>query len=300
MSPRARRILRRILLPPALLVFLVLWNQYVLARRTEPEAGVFKKVAAPDMRPVGDVREVRLMAYNIAKAFCFEGGRFASKDLVKSRLDLMADSIKAADPDVIFLSEVVWETPWNSVNQLKYLAEKCGYRHYAFGEYCNVGIPFFRYAGGVAVLSKWPLTPVANLDLVGRKPWWVTRNNRRALLVDIAIGTRTVRASPLHLDSFDLENNAAQIRQLLDYLGDTDAILAGDFNCWPGTPNLKLFAESRRFSGSLDGAKTIPSDRPDRRLDFILAPSHWKQTSTRVTGGTASDHLAVVSDFQLP
>jgi endonuclease/exonuclease/phosphatase family metal-dependent hydrolase len=212
----------------------------------------------------------------------------------------MAETIRQEDPDLIFLSEIVWETPYNSVNQVRELAEACGYPHYAFGENVNLGIPFFRYAGGNAILSKWPLVRASNPSLAGRQPFWVTRNNRRVLFADVTIGSRETRCVALHLDSFDLENNLAQTNQILGWLGTEPALVAGDFNAKPETANLKAWRDSQLFSAGFDGPPTFPSDRPDRRIDYILPPSHWKEIRSHTTGGDVSDHLAVVSVFQLP
>ena len=298
--PRPRRWLVRLLVAAGVPVFLVLWVQVFSARLTQAEVGVFKKVSTSEIRPRDDVREIKVLAYNLAKGFVDEKiPRFPPADLTRSRLEQMAEVIRREDPDLVFLSEVVWRTPYNSVNQVRYLAEACGYRHYAFGENAHLGIPFLRYVGGNAILSKWPLANGANPNLSGHRPFWITRNSRRVLLADATIGRHTVRCAALHLDSFDLANNLAQVRQILGWLGPDPALVAGDFNATPETPNLQAWMETRRFTGTVDGPKTYPSDRPDRRLDYILGPSHWVEKKHYATGGGASDHFAVVSVFEL-
>ena len=93
--------------------------------------------------------------------------------------------------------------------------------------------------------------------------------------------------------------NLAKARQILGWLGPDPALVAGDFNATPDTPNLRAWMETRRFTGTVDGPKTYPSDRPERRLDYILGPSHWVEKKHYATGGGASDHFAVVSVFEL-
>lgn len=296
---RLRRVLRAAGLAAACPVLLVLLNEYAFSSRTVPRGGELPDVPVPVSEPAGGERIVKIMAYNIAKAFVNENlPRFTDKAVVRERLDRIAAVIRAESPDLVFLSEVVWETPYNSVNQVLNLAEAAGYRYYAFGENSNLGFPLFRYVGGNAILSRWPLSDGVNPDLAGRRPFWVTRNNRRALMADVHLNGARVRCVAAHLDSFHLDNNLRQVTQILDGLAGRPAMVAGDFNAWPGTPSLKAWEGSGLFSGSIRGPDTIPSDKPDRRIDYILAPRDWEELSHHTAGGTASDHLAVVSVFR--
>jgi endonuclease/exonuclease/phosphatase family metal-dependent hydrolase len=302
MNPSARpgwlRWLLRLLALGGVLLFLVLWVQVFSARLTKAEVGVFKKVATTELRPLGEAREIKVMAWNLAKCGVdAQAPRVVPPAATLARLNLMAEVIRREDPDLLVLSEVVWRTPYRSINQVRHLAEACGYRHYAFGENVHLGLPFFRYVGGNAILSKWPLDNGVNPNLSGHRPFWITRNSRRALLVDARLGQQTVRVAALHLDSFVPENNRVQVGQILSWVGSAPALLAGDFNAPPDSPSLRAIQETRRYAGSVDGPKTFPSDRPERRIDYVLGPAHWRETAHYTTGGTVSDHLAVVSVF---
>jgi endonuclease/exonuclease/phosphatase family metal-dependent hydrolase len=297
---RLRRLARCTGVTAGVLVFLTLWNEVVLSRGTRAELGELTEVAKGALRPLEEAREVKVVAYNLAKAFVdAEFPRFPSRAATRSRLDAIAEILTREDADLVFLSEVVWETPWNSVNQVRHLATAAGYRHFAFGENVNLGLPLFRFASGNAILSRWPLSQAANPDLPGRRPFWVTRNNRRLLLAEAALGGQPVLCLSLHLDSLDSANNLRQVQRILEWVDGRPTLAAGDFNAEPGSESLLAWRNSRRFSGSVEGPKTYPSDRPERRLDYILAPSHWRELFHSTTGGTLSDHLAVVSKFQV-
>jgi endonuclease/exonuclease/phosphatase (EEP) superfamily protein YafD len=103
----------------------------------------------------------------------------------------------------------------------------------------------------------------------------------------------------VHNDPFSLANNAAQVRQLLEFAGDREAILAGDFNARPDDPAIRLVSDSGRYQGAA-GPPTFPADAPDQRIDFIFAPKDWELLDERVLPGEASDHRAVVATFRLP
>jgi endonuclease/exonuclease/phosphatase family metal-dependent hydrolase len=273
-------------------------NGLVLADRTAPRMQALSVEPAPT---ASAPNEVTILAYNIAKAFVHKGGiHFESRENVESRLRRMAGIIRAEKPDFVFLSEAITECGPCDVNQAEFLAREAGLPHVATGENYNLGLPFFRITGGNAVLSRMPLAPIANFDLAGRRPFYITRNNRRALVVSAEIGGRTMLLASLHNDSFDMRNNETQARQIIDFLGDRPAVVAGDFNNRPAERSIKLFQESGRFSGAFDGPPTFFEGKRQERLDYILAPAGWELVDHRVVADDTSDHRPLVCRFKLP
>jgi endonuclease/exonuclease/phosphatase family metal-dependent hydrolase len=293
--PRRKRkrivIVAALLLPPLLFVL----NGLVLAARTTPRLGT---TAAPAGSPPAS--EVTFLSWNIAKAFVHKSGvKFDTKANVRGRLEKMAAVINAEKPDFVILSEAITACGPCEVDQVATLAQLCGMAHYAIGENYNVGVPFFRIAGGNAVLSRTPLTPVANIDLAGRKPFWVTKNNRRALFVSAEIGGQPLLMASLHNDPFDMRNNEAQTRQLLDFVGDRAAVLAGDFNNRPEDRSIKLIRESGRFGGAFDGPPTFFEGDRKERIDYVFAPPGWELLDHRVVENDTSDHRPLVCRFKV-
>ncbi len=245
--------------------------------------------------------ELKVMSYNIAKLFVHEGGlSFKSPENVRARLKRMADLMNAENPDIVFLCEAVRECTPSPVNQIEELAKATGMFVSVFGENYNFGLPFYRIVGGNAILSKYPIEPVANLSLVGRQPFYVTKNNRRALWCELNIGKQKVLLASLHNDSYSRKNNLVQAQQLLDYMGNREVIWAGDFNAAPGEPPIELIRKSKKFTGVFDGPFTFPSDKPREVIDLILAPPSWQIISHKVIQSDASDHLPVMTVFQVP
>lgn len=281
-----------------LLVALFVLNGLVLADRQAPRMRHFPEVAvAPTKSAPG---EVTFVSYNIAKGFAHKGGlTFESREFVEGKLRRMAELIRAEQPDVVFLSEALTELAPCNVDQVAFLARECGLPFVATGENYNVGIPFCRVVGGNAILSRTPLTPVANFDLAGRKRFWVTQNNRRALFVSMEFGGKPVLLAALHNDSFDMRNNFAQAQQLIDYVGDRPAVLAGDFNNRPEDRSIKLFRDSGKFGGAFDGPPTFFEGKRAERIDFIFVPKEWELLETKVIPDDTSDHRPLVSRFKV-
>ncbi|QEL16135.1 endonuclease/exonuclease/phosphatase family protein [Limnoglobus roseus] len=269
-------------------------NGLVLATGETPIVGQLPNVKLGPAHATPN--EVHIVAYNIAKGFAHSGGlRFATKAEVEAQLKKMAFTIRAQQPDLVFLSEAMTECGPANVDQVEFLARACGLPHYAFGENYNFGLPFYRVVGGNAILSRTPLTPVANISLAGRQPFYVTGNNRRALFAEAEVNGKTVLLGSLHNDSFNHRNNEAQVRQLLDFIGDRPCVLAGDFNATPKQESITLVKDSDKFAGAFDGPPTFPEKKI--RIDYVFGPKAWKHVETRVLPGDASDHFAVVARF---
>lgn len=272
-------------------------NGTVLDRGGTPEVAVTK---FPSATIATNGQHVRLLAYNIAKAFVHQGRmNFLEPKEVTDRLDQVAALIREQQADIVFLSEAIRDCGPCPVNQIEYLAKKTEMRSWAYGENYNVGLPFYRISGGNGILSRWPLDGVANLDLAGRQPFYVTRNNRRVLICSLEMGDSGVMLAALHNDSFNLENNARQAREIVDSLSVQPAICAGDFNAWPGTDSIKVYQDSGRFTGEWNGPPTFPAHAPEKTIDFILAPSDWQLIEHKVIPNEASDHCAVLSVFEV-
>ena len=301
MSRRKRRVLWALAALGSfvlLVVGLFALNGLVLADRQSPRMRHLADVpVAPTRSAPG---EVTFISYNVAKGFAHKGGvKFESRAFVEAKLQRMAEVIRAERADAVFLSEALTELTPCDIDQVAYLARECGLPYVATGENYNLGLPFYRVVGGNAVLSRTPLTPVANFDLAGRKPFWVSQNNRRALFVSADFGGKPVLMGALHNDSFDMRNNTVQMQQLLDFIGDRPAILAGDFNNRPKDRSIALVRDSGKFAGEFDGAPSFFEGKRAERLDYILVPAGWELIESRVIPDDTSDHRPLVGRFKV-
>ena len=300
-APKRRRWWRIPLVVLLLLVVVPLGlftlNGTVLASGERAMVGTYSNV---DSSPAPG-ETVTIVSYNVAKGFAPKKGvEFDTAENVKARMGRMADAVRAENPDLVFLSEVMTEATPCPVNQMEEMARGVGLNHWAFGENYCFGLPFCRVVGGNAILSRTPLTPVANIPLSGRKPFWETKNSRRALFASTELRGHTVLLGSLHNDSYSRANNAIQVRELLAFIADRSCLLAGDFNAHPTDQSIKLLKESERFTGAFDGPPTFPADAPDERIDYVFAPPEWEHIETRVIDEPkASDHRPVVAKFRV-
>jgi len=252
-------------------------------------------------RQEGSPRRVKVIAYNIAKCFVREGGlSFRPTVEVSACLERIASLLREEQPHLVFLSEIDVESGPCPIDQVRFLADSVGMYAHAFAPNYSFGLPFFRVRSGNAILSRFPLHPLPTQQLAGGAPFYYPVNNRRALWVQSQIGEETVVLGSLRNDSFDLENNLVQSRELLARMGGTPALLAGDFNAPQGSESIRLFRDSGLFTGAFEGPATYPSDAPDRCIDYILAPRAWRLVDHRVIDDQVSDHRPVVSVFELP
>jgi len=256
-----------------------------------PDAGTTRAPAT-----TAPVQEVRVLAFNLAKGGFHRGGlAFAPRADVLERLEALARLLREERVDLACLSEIVLEGGPCPVDQVRALAERAGYHAWAFGENYRFGLPFFRIRSGNAILSRFPLRPLEVVQLPGQRPFWNPTGNRRLLWAEARVGELALLVGSVRNDSFDLGNNARQVRFVLDALPPDPVLLAGDFNAEPHDPPLRALRESGRFNGRFDGPATYP--RTGRRIDYVLAPAGWTLVEERVLPLEISDHLPVLAVF---
>ena len=246
------------------------------------------------------LRELRVLTWNIAKCDAYNGRlRFRSAADVMAHLDKVATVIRTEQPDLIALTEINLECGPCPVNQVEHLARALEMPAWAFGENSSFGLPFFRIRTGNALLSRLPIRALEVEQLAGGTPFYNPRNNRRILWCEITLNGRPLLAASLRNDSFNPENNLLQVEQILRKLDRRPAILAGDFNVRPDQPAMKRWRDSGLFVGDWAGPPTFPAESPTRRIDEILAPIEWKLVSSKALDSDLSDHLPVISVFEV-
>ncbi|MBI2323612.1 MAG: endonuclease/exonuclease/phosphatase family protein [Chloroflexi bacterium] len=219
----------------------------------------------------------RLMTYNVHQGF--DEGNIPA-------LDRITDVIRAEDPDVVVLQEVA--RGWMITQQhdvLTVLAERLGMT-YVWG-------PAIGDAYGNAVLSRVPVSEVRYLRYE-RQPQ-LRHQPRGAILFTV----NDVLVIATHLDHI---SGATEVRQgqvhaiLAAWNGVRPAIVAGDLNALPDTPEMRLLEDAGfRDLAKDDGAEqpTAPSADPRNRVDYVWGIGvTGSQAHTVAT--TASDHRPLV------
>lgn len=226
-------------------------------------------------------------------------------------------------------------------NQLLELAGMTGLRHWARASTWRanyVPFPFWppsEHFGAVdsggGVLSRWPIKS-CEVDLLVKpleRPWWYNLFylHRYFQTVEIKVGERTLKVLNLHFESWDKGAKLAQARALVEKVkAERPDFIAGDFNMIPdgaikrsGFINPKdsyendlamrtvrqipyrELVEDATYNLKEDAWFTFPSDRPDRRLDYIFFRPDWVLMRKEVVTGLhseASDHLPLKAIFK--
>ena len=208
-------------------------------------------------------------------------------------LERIASVIEEHDPDVVALQEV--SRGWvlgGGADMATWLSHRLG-MEFAYAPAADAQM-------GNALLSRSALTDTQVIELpIGAGP-----QRRSALMATVTLAD----GSPVQVTSAHLQHRAAntptRIAQLEALLaaaphGGEPAVIAGDFNATPGSPELALLADDG-WTSAVDSAGdpdalTFPSDDPQVRIDWVMGAG-VKFSDVRVlTGEGSSDHLPIVA-----
>jgi endonuclease/exonuclease/phosphatase family metal-dependent hydrolase len=234
----------------------------------------------------GPARPVRLMSYNLHFGFDVRGW---------SDLEGVARAIEASGAEVVGLQEV--SRGWyvnGSTDMLAWLQRR-------------LRMPHARFAGasdaiwGNAVLSRYPILS----GEVTRLPREGVPLRRNALGVELDLGEgRRLRVVVTHLHHVEGPDGArvrlAQLPRLLEAVAGREAtVLMGDLNAEPGSAEIARLraaglTDAFTAAGGRPGdERTWPSDRPDRRIDYIWLSADLEATDFAATSSAASDHRGI-------
>jgi endonuclease/exonuclease/phosphatase family metal-dependent hydrolase len=243
-------------------------------------------VAAVPDQGVGPARPVRVLSWNLHFGFDVRGW---------SDLEATARAIEASGAEVVGLQEV--SRGWyvnGSTDMLAWLQRR-------------LRMPYARFAGasdaiwGNAVLSRHPIVA----GQVVRLPRGGVPLRRNALLVELDLGAgRRLRVAVTHLHHVEGPEGArvrlAQLPPLLDAVaGRSATVLMGDLNARPGSAEIALVERAGLTDAFAAGGGgpadelTWPSDRPNRRIDYIWLSGDLAAAGFVATTSTASDHRGV-------
>jgi endonuclease/exonuclease/phosphatase family metal-dependent hydrolase len=246
---------------------------------------------------------VRLLTLNVA-----HGRKLAthqallSPGTVLKNLEEIACLLRESRADVVALQEAdgpsAWSGNFDHVEKLKQLCEHSAcYR----GVHNDFNLGRAALASGTALISRFPLTSTRSHRFA--TSWRDTKGFVLATLPVAAWGDAELDVVSLHLEPFNPVLRRQQVRQLTDALAPRTRplVILGDFNCtWSGSTRelrplvrdlaLRAYQPHRR-------APTYPSQRPWRRLDWILISPELDFAGYRTLPNPVSDHLGVLADL---
>jgi endonuclease/exonuclease/phosphatase family metal-dependent hydrolase len=239
--------------------------------------------------------KLRLVTYNIHKGIGGTDRRY--------RLERVVEVLRHCQPDIALLQEVDDGVPRSHGDrQVDLLAEAVGLPHRAFQR--NVHLKRGHY--GNAVLSRFPLTSVDNIDLT-----IPLKKRRRALVVRCRVPAGGHRRSLLlvnvHLGLSSMERQL-QLRRLLKRHPLANAawrlpmVIGGDYNDVFGNLGKRIMYQ-QGFSSVGQKIRTFPAVLPVSSLDriFFRGPLQLDHAfaSRSQLARQASDHLPLVADFDI-
>jgi len=243
----------------------------------------------------------RLLTYNIHKGIGGTDRRY--------RLERIVEVLKHCQPDIALLQEVDDGVPRsNRDRQVELLADAVGLPHHAFQR--NVRLKHGGY--GNAILSRFPLSDLHNIDLTIRFKKLRIKKHRRALVAHCHMHhcghTRSIVVANLHLGLSGIERQI-QLRRLLDSPPiakthkTTPIAIGGDYNDVWGKLGTGILLPAG-FTSVGGNIRTFPAAIPLRPLDRIyyrnLGQTHHAFASRTQVARQASDHLPLVVDLEIP
>lgn len=212
-------------------------------------------------------------------------------------LEGIARTIEEQHPDVVTLQEV--ERGWvfgGGADVATWLAHRLGMTiRFA---------PAADHQFGNAVLARSGLTDV----VVHPLPYGAGPQDRSALSTTVTTADgRTVRVTSVHLQH-RAENTATRLDQLETLLAAEPvtgpAVLAGDLNAVPGSPEITL-VEDAGWVSAIDAvgdpdSLTEPSTGPTERIDWVFGQGVTFASATVLTDPRESDHLPLVAVLSVP
>jgi endonuclease/exonuclease/phosphatase family metal-dependent hydrolase len=222
-----------------------------------------------------------------------------------ARQPLLIAAIRAVNPDVIALQEVLEDAAVGLPNQARTIADALGGYEMHFVSTDAEGAPR-RY--GNAILSR---LPVLAYDWKKLEP---LDDYRTAIRARVDVGGRAVDIVNTHL-AWQADAQAVRARQLADLIGwlprdGTPLIVAGDFNAVQEDAGLAVLTGERFFSALPRG--TVPTTlnpakgHPPRVIDHVFAeaarfaPVRAAVIGAEPTAGEyPSDHFGVATTVRL-
>jgi endonuclease/exonuclease/phosphatase family metal-dependent hydrolase len=240
--------------------------------------------------------KLRVLTWNIHKGIGGVDRRY--------RPERITAVIAHYEPDIALLQEVdenVARSQFHS--QVDLLGDALGLRHRCYGP--NVAVKNGRY--GNAILSRWPLTDVHNIDLT-----IPPKKRRGALCARCRVRTgrrsRTIVLFNFHLGLAGFERKI-QLKRFLKshpfaaYHERTPILVGGDFNDLYGSLGRKLLRPAG-FVRAGQPVNTYPAALPIRPLDALYVRGDLVVQrgfrSRMKLACEASDHLPLFADLKLP
>lgn len=258
--------------------------------------------AGKEVSTASSATPVKIMTYNI------HGGRGGIEKEIPAEegLERVAQLVEKYRPDLLLVQEIEQGAERSRmIDEVQWLKQRLNYAHSAFAPAFEKG----EWKYGVALFSNIPGTISSTrheLFRGGEPGKWAEQ--RTALEATLEIDGVPVRVICTHL-GLDSEERANQVADLMKILGQGKgpAIVAGDFNAEPGSPELKPLEDKLTDVLTALGIQrskrlTFPQgDQATSAIDGIFVSSEFEPVRGEVIVdmSSASDHNPVMAEVRL-
>lgn len=259
-----------------------------------------RRVDADETATAGDGGRLRLLSYNIQVGirsirphhYLTQSWRHVLPHPQRfDTLDGIAELL--AGYDIVGLQEVdAGSHRTDFVNLTKYLAERSDFPFW----YHQLNRDFGKIAKHCnGLLSRYRPSEVREFKLPGAIP------GRGAILARYGDADNPLVVMLIHL-ALSRRARLRQLAYVAEVLTEYDhAVLMGDMNCEPGSPEMALLFEHTRLrEPAEEGLCTFPSWRPEKNIDHILVTPGMEVAACHVLNHAYSDHLPIAMEVSLP
>ena len=219
-------------------------------------------------------------------------------NFIEQKIDfqIMADAINALNPDIVGLNEMRDKgVDFEYDAQTSILSELTGIKHHYFAKAIDLGgNPY-----GNALLSKYSIVSAQTILVPDPNLRTGTEYYETRCLLKAKI-EHGITVLVIHFGlNTDEQKNA--VKTVLDNIENEKCILMGDFNAVPEDDVLKPIRE--RMKDTADWFDTplfsFPSDKPNRKIDYIFVSPDVEVISADIPAIVASDHRPHVATVNI-
>ena len=257
---------------------------------------------------ISDKTELSVMTWNIAhgRGLKFHQMNIKDREELYRNLDGISDTISRENPDIVGFTELDFDSSWNfNIDQLDYIAEKCGYSYTARVVTHVFHLGIYQVKFGDAIMSKYPIKNISSGYFRDGDDKKLIATRKYALArIDTPQGELDV--IHVHLSPFSGKKRLVQMEKLAEISND-NMVIMGDFNltplhhpmkydheAWNALMDTKNFNEFKPEWLSEDKL-TFRSHKPRKILDYIFVGKKFEVLDYEVIKVQWSDHMPVKS-----
>lgn len=206
----------------------------------------------------------------------------------KIDFEIMAEAIRKVNPDIVGLQEMRGKgEAADYTDQVKTLSELTGMEHFCFAEAIRVrGVNAY----GNGLLSRLPLLHSEVIAIPDPEPKiYPDSYESRCILKAVLPDDITVLVCHFGLNPDEIENAVSAV---LENIPEEKCIFMGDLNVLPNNPLLEPIRARMKDVSDLftEPLLSFPSDKPDRKIDYIFVTPDVEVLEADIPAIVASDH----------